>query len=49
MMARYDRLANSAGYQEGDSVAVPSYQEERKVTQAADLLGGFLQHYHPDE
>jgi hypothetical protein len=25
MKARYDRLANSAGYQEGDSVAVPSY------------------------
>ena len=43
MKARYDQLANSAGYQEGDkSVAVPSYPEEREVTQVADLLAGSL-------
>jgi len=30
MKARYDQLANSAGYQEGESVAVTSYPEERR-------------------
>jgi len=39
MKARYDQLANSAGYQEGDRVWL--YRPTRKkVTQAADLLGG---------
>jgi hypothetical protein len=38
MEACYNQLANSAGFQEGDSVAVLPYPEEREITQAADVL-----------
>jgi hypothetical protein len=42
MKARSDELANLAVYQESDSEAVPFYPEERKVIEAAVLLGGCL-------
>ena len=37
MKARYNQLANSASLQE-DSVAVLHYPEERKITEATDVL-----------
>ena len=49
MKARYDQLANSAGFQEDDSVADLPYPEERKITQATDGLGSPLHHNHLDK
>jgi hypothetical protein len=48
MKARYDRLANSAGFQEGDSLSVPPDPDQRKVTQAAVGMGRPVQGHHPD-
>jgi hypothetical protein len=48
MKARYDQLANSAGFQEGDSLAVPSCPEEREVNQAPGVLERHL-HHHLDQ
>jgi hypothetical protein len=49
MKARYDQLANSAGFQEGDSVAIPSYPDEGKITEVAEELGRAVHHHHPNQ
>jgi hypothetical protein len=46
MKARYDRLANSAGFREGDRV--PPEPDQRKVTEAAVGMGRPVQDHHPD-
>jgi hypothetical protein len=48
MKTRYDKLANSAGYHEGDGVAVPSKTHERKVSKTPTSMGRPVQHNHPD-
>jgi hypothetical protein len=45
----YDQLANVAGFQEGNRVWLycPN-PEDRKITQAADMLGRSIPQHHPD-
>jgi hypothetical protein len=47
MKTRYDKLANSAGYQEGDSVALSSNLHERKIAKTTILVGRPIQDSHP--
>jgi len=49
MKAHYDQLANSAGFQVGDVVAVLPYPKEGKIAQVADVLGRPLPHHYPDQ
>jgi hypothetical protein len=48
MKARSDRLANSAGFQEDDSLAAPPDPDQRKVTKAAVGMGRPVQGHRPD-
>jgi len=47
MKACYDQLANLAGFQEGNIVAVLPHLKDKKIKHAADVLGRPL-HHHPD-
>jgi hypothetical protein len=49
MKTRYDKLANSAGYQEGDSVALSPNPYEGKITKPAILVGRFTQGSQKDK
>jgi hypothetical protein len=50
MKTRYDKLANFAGYQEGDrSVAVLPNSHEREVTKASVSVGKPIQDNNPDQ